>query len=843
MIASLFFALPVSVYSVDFLKNVKASDLKKLVQSELTISGQTVTGFEAGIDLTGLQNLLNAQGDLWLKKTRYNEIWLENFKLDYGQGANKNRMQIGATLRYRTYTKNIFRPSRRWRTASYLIKMKGSAALGISNSGLSLGEFRVDLVDMRHFPGWAENIIKKYINRQISASIPVPFQLVGVNYGKVSLSSIVEKGSFMTAKFAFDRSIQFQVQQIPSKVKGIKYYELKGVDFAPKPVEIKADLFKDSDNRQSYGIYYKFEKVNELTNGIEFKVRKVGDAQFMRYMMYPNRGSYPMGRDTAAYEGYHFGAVPSFSSINNLPPGLYEWQARYNFKNQHGNKHVQLGKKFSTGKVTVPDYGITHKAKGTRNYLTFKPEIKKLEVLHDAGVGRVIQLDLKRPPIVFDESKVNVQLSMTRNGYSMRPHVIDPDKTFSIRLSGSNASCSTINCVYVKAGNQYKEAYQLKPGKYYINMRFYTNVMRGRGSQKIFSDALQHTFTVDADPISQPRVQAVKHEYGKPFQIKITNAQKDAEYEVAQAGVYIIRRPNEKPLVRLKPVNGIITLPTDKFNPAKKMNIGVRLAVADAKLVSEWSNKLMLTPAEKPQTPKVEGELLGKLVNDGTGNNRTKKKGGNLVSVHFSKLKGTSKLIMKPVSGSFNFVTVHARYNGGIWRVAYRGKDTEIDYNRYFKNAENRNATHLIMQLNGANERYSPAKGEVEVYLVKGNAPTDTGDDNAAFTKIGDLKNDGTGNNRTKKKGGNVFWYEFKNIKGKSKIKVNVKSGTYKYLTIHARYPGGIWRTVYRGSDKVIDYNRYLKPHESRASHIVVQLNGANERFEPAACTAELLVK
>jgi len=146
--------IPICSFSADLLNNSAKRELKKLLQTEIIHSNNVVKGLDIGIDLVTFERLLNSQGDVWIKKTRWNEIWLEKFKVKFSRNSKeKDRILLGATLRYRTYTKNIFKPSRRWRTASYVLRLQGSAKISLAKGKLQLGDFRVNLIDLKNFPG------------------------------------------------------------------------------------------------------------------------------------------------------------------------------------------------------------------------------------------------------------------------------------------------------------------------------------------------------------------------------------------------------------------------------------------------------------------------------------------------------------------------------------------------------------------------------------------------------------------------------------------------------------------------------------------------------------------
>jgi hypothetical protein len=61
-------------------------------------------------------------------------------------------------------------------------------------------------------------------------------------------------------------------------------------------------------------------------------------------------------------------------------------------------------------------------------------------------------------------------------------------------------------------------------------------------------------------------------------------------------------------------------------------------------------------------------------------------------------------------------------------------------------------------------------------------------------------------------------------------------------VTLHARYNGGYWRTIYKGSEKNFPAEKYFESYKSDSNftHIIVSVNGGHEKYDPVSCKAEI---
>lgn len=102
------------------------------------------------------------------------------------------------------------------------------------------------------------------------------------------------------------------------------------------------------------------------------------------------------------------------------------------------------------------------------------------------------------------------------------------------------------------------------------------------------------------------------------------------------------------------------------------------------------------------------------------------------------------------------------------------------------------------------------------------------------------IENNGT---RNGKKGGTLYWMPKKEICQGETVSVQVESGRFEYLAIHKRLKNGVWKLIYKGDGKSIDYESVFRPemNNPRLTHFVFSVNGANERYSAVACRIRLL--
>jgi hypothetical protein len=236
-----------------------------------------------------------------------------------------------------------------------------------------------------------------------------------------------------------------------------------------------------------------------------------------------------------------------------------------------------------------------------------------------------------------------------------------------------------------------------------------------------------------------------------------------------------------------------------------------------------------------PPAPDGDCRRIGEVYTDGTGDRRTKKRGGTYLTISKQDIAPGASIGIRVLSGNFSYVTVHARYEGGIWKTAYQGPLRDLPVSRHFQSyLQEARCTHLVVSVNGAHEVYDPAACRAEIALCGASA--------GRCQSVGEVYTDGTGDRRTKKRGGTYLTIPKENISPGASIGIRVLSGNFSYVTVHARYEGGIWKTAYQGPLRDLPVSRHFQSYlqEARCTHLVVSVNGAHEVYDPAACRAQV---
>lgn len=103
---------------------------------------------------------------------------------------------------------------------------------------------------------------------------------------------------------------------------------------------------------------------------------------------------------------------------------------------------------------------------------------------------------------------------------------------------------------------------------------------------------------------------------------------------------------------------------------------------------------------------------------------------------------------------------------------------------------------------------------------------------------------DGSGDRRTKKRGGNYTAIKLDSLRNDQTIRVEAVSGRLTYVTLHARYQGGSWRTIYKGPKTEFPVGQYIASYkkDTNCTHVNISVNGAHEKYDPVACRANVLV-
>ncbi|MDP3451645.1 MAG: PKD domain-containing protein, partial [Bacteroidales bacterium] len=106
--------------------------------------------------------------------------------------------------------------------------------------------------------------------------------------------------------------------------------------------------------------------------------------------------------------------------------------------------------------------------------------------------------------------------------------------------------------------------------------------------------------------------------------------------------------------------------------------------------------------------------LLGTIYTDGTGDNTTKGKGGQYLSVPLDILEDNDDIEIKVTSGTLVNVHVHLRTAAGNWYSKYDGLNTKFKVSDLIENQRS-TYTHLVFCVNGMHEKYLPVACSAQV--------------------------------------------------------------------------------------------------------------------------------
>jgi PKD repeat protein len=110
--------------------------------------------------------------------------------------------------------------------------------------------------------------------------------------------------------------------------------------------------------------------------------------------------------------------------------------------------------------------------------------------------------------------------------------------------------------------------------------------------------------------------------------------------------------------------------------------------------------------------------LLGTIYTDGTGDNETKAKGGQYLSVQLDILEDNDDIEIKVTSGTLVNVHVHLRAPNGNWYSKYDGLNTKFKVADLIGDQRS-SYTHLVFCVNGKHEKYLPIACSAQVIATR----------------------------------------------------------------------------------------------------------------------------
>jgi len=103
-------------------------------------------------------------------------------------------------------------------------------------------------------------------------------------------------------------------------------------------------------------------------------------------------------------------------------------------------------------------------------------------------------------------------------------------------------------------------------------------------------------------------------------------------------------------------------------------------------------------------------------------------------------------------------------------------------------------------------------------------------------TAVKEIWTDGRGNGRTKSLGGTYVPVPIGDIAPGTRLVVRGLSGEVRYVVLHARTTRGIWHVAYAGAETAFahDASPVARCRDDKScTHVVVQINGQHESYEP----------
>ncbi|SPJ31517.1 hypothetical protein [Falsiruegeria mediterranea] len=114
-------------------------------------------------------------------------------------------------------------------------------------------------------------------------------------------------------------------------------------------------------------------------------------------------------------------------------------------------------------------------------------------------------------------------------------------------------------------------------------------------------------------------------------------------------------------------------------------------------------------------------ETVATVTTDGTGAPDRYRTGGTYFPVKIETIGADQTLRIAPLSGPYQYVTLHSRTPGGSWSTSYKGNRTEFPGTDPIiaECRQSSNCTHIIVSVNGGHEKYEPVLSSADVQLCR----------------------------------------------------------------------------------------------------------------------------
>ncbi len=104
-----------------------------------------------------------------------------------------------------------------------------------------------------------------------------------------------------------------------------------------------------------------------------------------------------------------------------------------------------------------------------------------------------------------------------------------------------------------------------------------------------------------------------------------------------------------------------------------------------------------------------------------------------------------------------------------------------------------------------------------------------------SWRDIARLENDGSGNGSSKGRGGSALRIDLSDVRKARGIEFSPQSGAVDYITVSLLSSAGVWEEVDRVGPGKYDTGRFLESALETHTHLIVELNGAHELYDPLA--------
>jgi len=863
-----------------------------------------VTGAIVGFNFAKLQKAVASMPPFWAKNTKWSQIRLKNFYINFKEGSRSKRIVFGATLRYETFTKDFIHfwgRGRRWRTASVTAKMRGSMAIKLDpvTGTMQFYDFKADSIRVKNIPPWLEEwTVRRFVNTAIRKSFKLDMRVGGLNTGDIQLQGINRRGDFLFFTIKFRKPVN--VARAISSFRGFTFPQ--GMNYAPVLKQVKQKYISTENDlkqknsgilnaygKQNYGFEIEFEK-NPATREVHI------DYSYDGRRWRPN--THP-GLDRRNFKQYILGDHrynSQWGTKKSLRPDRPVYiRARYRFSNGQFSRNY-FKKVFRTDAYALP-----------------KPKIERMEYVNTKKYGTVLKIFLKkyknRTRLTFDTT---IYFDGRRQGgsagYLQRKTFLDryhelPGKTtnpsYSISDDGDEITIYPGSVLGTISGYRTEEFNGIplkgnwpiysfsKTAKFIISYKLtYPTGPRGRMREAVFATGPRITVNTSRrglDPlrINQPSLKKATAS-GNSLSLLFSREQQNAplEVELRKMGdktfsgkwptehwtddINKPRRHNknrysfyfkeEKELLKGRVSSNRMNIRTVKLNGTCYVRARY---IIDKNLRGTWSRPIRFkasATAAGAQTNKFNlyktlpagfSMASGASINNGdrTGSYAT------LQKKEIAALADGQSFTVDVLGGRFRYVTVCALKGGRKYSVTKTSSKT-LNKALFRKSLQDRGITSFAVYVNGDQRSFMKERCAIRLLRPKAAAAKfnlskslPAGYESASTPAV----NNGIGGstyNPQAGKYGTVNKNIVLSLPANDSLFIDVLGGSYRYIKLYAFYKNMRKRQVYGGSGRTIP-KRYLErlARDRNVKSFIYYVNGDNNKYLKVPCAIRFLKK